>query len=338
MSFCFFGSSFFTTAEPEKKTSSGIKLQIFFKQNKSLWIYTFFLRKQIQICTSNFFYTKHTVSKCTILFHILYIKTNRTLLHLKLCGSSYSRRRSEHFSVVSGFRDMPLCNTFYLRTPRVAGQPREVWDSPISLSSFSLAWTFSIALLQNQNNLQCFQMWAAKSVSFHMARVGPLQLRLVIQPQEVFVARSATHPGLPKPHCPSEKELAFSRLHPTLQGHLYVACPAPYPHAPGHKDVDLLSVKAADLHGDRCVVLLQTHRFNGASCHCRKAEEICQATGFTCWSVTGLTKKPKYLTINKTTRSPLFSVGCIYWGEKDSNTTEVLKCSFRTKENKKLSR
>lgn len=100
-----------------------------------------------------------------------------------------------------------------------------------------------------------------------MTGVGPLLLRLMIQPQEVFVARGATHPGLPEPHHPREEELALTRLHPTLKGHLDVAFPAPYPHAPRYKDLALLSVEAADLHSDRRVLLLLLNLLNTAPCH-----------------------------------------------------------------------
>lgn len=54
------------------------------------------------------------------------------------------------------------------------------------------------------------------SVSVHMTGVGPLLLRLIVQPQEVFVAWGTAHPGLPKPHCPGEEELTLTRLNPTL--------------------------------------------------------------------------------------------------------------------------
>ena len=57
---------------------------------------------------------------------------------------------------------------------------------------------------------------AARSVRVHVTGVCPLLLRLAIQPQEVFVAWGATHPGLPEPHCPGEEELALPRPHPAL--------------------------------------------------------------------------------------------------------------------------
>lgn len=105
------------------------------------------------------------------------------------------------------------------------------------------------------------------SVSVHVTGVGPLLLRLVIKPQEVFVAWGATHPGLPKPHCPGEEELALSRPHPALKGHLDMTSPPPYPHTPRYENLGLLSVEAADLHADRRVLLLLLHFFNTASCH-----------------------------------------------------------------------
>lgn len=105
------------------------------------------------------------------------------------------------------------------------------------------------------------------SVSVHLTGVGPLLLRLAIQPQEVFVARGAAHPGLPEPHCPREEELTLTRPHPTPKGHLDVANPAPYPHAPRCEDLGLLSVEVADFHSDRRVLLRLLHFLNAAPCH-----------------------------------------------------------------------
>lgn len=84
-----------------------------------------------------------------------------------------------------------------------------------------------------------------------MTRVGALLLRVIIKPQEVFVARGTAHPRLAEPHRPREEELALPRPHPTLRGHLDAASPAPDPHTPGQKDLGLLSVEMADLHIDR---------------------------------------------------------------------------------------
>lgn len=106
-----------------------------------------------------------------------------------------------------------------------------------------------------------------RSVSVHVTGVGPLLLRLMIQPQEVFVTWSTSHPGLPKPHRPCEEELTLTRPHPTLKGHLDVASPVAYPHTPRYKDLGLLSVEAADLHSDRRVLLLLLHLLNAAPCH-----------------------------------------------------------------------
>lgn len=83
------------------------------------------------------------------------------------------------------------------------------------------------------------------SVGVHMTGVGPLQLRLIINPQEVFVPRRAAHPGLAKPHHPREEELPFARPHPALGGHLDAAGPAAYPHPATCKDLGLLSVETA---------------------------------------------------------------------------------------------
>lgn len=89
------------------------------------------------------------------------------------------------------------------------------------------------------------------SVSVHVTGVGALLLCLMIQPQEVFVAWCAAHPGFPKPHGPSEQKLPLTGPHPTLKGHFDTASPAPYPHTPRYKDLGFLSVKATDLHSDR---------------------------------------------------------------------------------------
>lgn len=105
------------------------------------------------------------------------------------------------------------------------------------------------------------------SVSVYLTRVGPLQLRLTINPQEVFVPRSAAHPGLAKPHHPCEEELPFTSPHPALRGHLDAASPAACPHPATCKDLRLLSVETAENHADGRVFLLLLHRRDAASCH-----------------------------------------------------------------------
>lgn len=105
------------------------------------------------------------------------------------------------------------------------------------------------------------------SVSVHLTRVGPLQLRFMINPQEVLVPRGAAHPGLAKPHHSREEELPFTRPHPALRGHLDAASPAACPHPTTCKDLGLLSVETAKNHTDGRVFLLLLHLCDAASCH-----------------------------------------------------------------------
>lgn len=100
-----------------------------------------------------------------------------------------------------------------------------------------------------------------------MTRVGPQPLRLLVQPQEVFVARGAAHPGLPEPHRPREEELALTGLHPTLPRHFDVARPSPRPHTPGDEDLGLLPVEVADVHRDGRLLLLLRHLLYASSSH-----------------------------------------------------------------------
>lgn len=105
------------------------------------------------------------------------------------------------------------------------------------------------------------------SVSVHVTGVGPLLPRLLVEAQEVLVARGASHPRLAKPHQAREEELALSGLHPTLRGHLDAASPSPYPHPAGRKDLGLLPVETADLHADRRVLRLSLHLRDAAPSH-----------------------------------------------------------------------
>lgn len=128
---------------------------------------------------------------------------------------------------------------------------------------------------------------AQSSVSVHMTRVGPLQLRLIINSQEVFVPRSATHPGLAKPHHSCKEELPFARPHPALRGHLDAAGPVAYPHPTACKDLGLLSVETAKNHTDGRVFLFLLHLCDAAASHWtngadRLRSETGYITGFFC--------------------------------------------------------
>lgn len=95
----------------------------------------------------------------------------------------------------------------------------------------------------------------------------------MINPQEVFVPRSAAHPGLAEPHHSREEELPFARPHPALRGHLDAASPAACPHPTTCEDLGLLPVETAKNHTDGRVFLLLLHLRDAASCHCINGED-----------------------------------------------------------------
>lgn len=100
----------------------------------------------------------------------------------------------------------------------MAGDERGSATGPVrqalSLLSINTCFSSSPHPVRTCSISKCGQVTC--SVSVHVTRVGPLLLRLTVQPQEVFIARSAAHPGLPEPHRPREEELPLTRLHPTL--------------------------------------------------------------------------------------------------------------------------
>lgn len=160
------------------------------------------------------------------------------------------KRQSEH---IPALKLLVCCLATFRSCTRDSG------DNGDERGSLSVRQLFAARLNQDSVHFQ--------SVRVHMAGVAPLLLCLAIQPQEVFVARSTTHPGLPKPHSPSKEEVPLPGLHLTPQGHLDVASPAPYPHPPRRKDLDLLSVKTTDLHCNRRVLVFLVHFPNAAPCH-----------------------------------------------------------------------
>lgn len=193
--------------------------------------------------------------------HFIHIKTKWGLLHLKVCDSSCVRKAVWTHSTLHHRRSAStlLGNIQQLQplSPKSHGAAGEERGSGPLGQSPQLLRACSIS--------KCGQMTC--SVSVHVTGVGALLLCLMIQPQEVFVAWCAAHPGFPKPHGPSEQKLPLTGPHPTLKGHFDTASPAPYPDTPRYKDLGFLSVKATDLHSDRWVLLLLIHLPNAASCH-----------------------------------------------------------------------
>lgn len=107
----------------------------------------------------------------------------------------------------------------------------------------------------------------APSVRVHLTGVAPLLPRLLVQPQEVLVARRAAHPRLSEPHQAREEEVALAGLGRALEGHVDAAAPAPHAHAAGRKHLGLLPVEAADVHGDGRALRLPLHRPDAAPGH-----------------------------------------------------------------------
>lgn len=263
----------------KNNTFPGIKIaNHFLNKNKNRRLFTFY----ISVIRNNFRTVHQALYKATQSFkiynvhsHFIHIKNKTFLLHLNtweflVCEIQAVRTHStlHHVLTLESIQraawqhsGAPVFVSTESQGSRRGGRLRQ-----------SISW-FSSPPHSVRTCLISKRGQVTRSVRVHVTGVGPVLLRLVVQPQEVFVARRAAHPGLPEPHRPREEELALAGSHPTLQGHLDAAGPAPYPHASRHEDLDLLSVEAAELHGDGRVLLLLLHLLNAAPRHWKHQQE-----------------------------------------------------------------